>query len=91
VLEGKRKGQTLALRRAGVTFVGSGDAQLQLPDGGVRARHAKLLARGGHVAIVAVPEGSTVRVGGQEVPRAELKDGVIVELGGAKLLYKETR
>jgi hypothetical protein len=90
VQAGSRRGETVPIFRAGVTTIGrsNGGTHLNFDDAGVRRRHAKVVARGGRVVIVALPEGETVGVAGSNVARAELRDGAIVHLGSTTLLFK---
>jgi len=92
VRDGSRRGEFLALKRAGTTTVGRSDrAHIKFDDTAVRSLHAKFNAQVGRVTIVALPEGETVRVGGQDVSRVELTDGMTIEFGSTKLLFKMTR
>jgi hypothetical protein len=93
VQTGSRRGETIPIFRAGVTTIGrsNGGTHLSFDDAGVRRRHAKVLARGGRVLVVALPDGETIDVGGSSVARAELRDGQKLALGTTILLFKAVK
>lgn len=73
----------------GTHFVGSdADCLLRITDPGVRARHARVRRHEGDVVSVAdLGAESGIRVNGERVVRAELKDRDILRIGGTDIRF----
>jgi len=81
--------RTIALTRQ-VTHLGRGfAATVQLEDAGVSRRHAIVVQRRGSVRILDDRSANGTWVNGRRVLEAELRDGDVVVLGRALLVYRE--
>lgn len=79
----------LALTRQ-ITHLGRGfAATLQLEDAGVSRRHAIVMQRRGGVRILDDRSANGTWVNGSRVLEAELRDGDVIVLGRAVLVYRE--
>jgi pSer/pThr/pTyr-binding forkhead associated (FHA) protein len=73
-----------------ITHVGRGfAATLQLEDPGVSRRHAIVMQRRGGVRILDDRSANGTWVNGERVAQAELRDGDVIVLGRAVLIYRE--
>lgn len=73
-----------------ITHLGRGfAATLQLEDPGVSRRHAIVVQRAGTVQILDDRSANGTWVNGSRVERAQLRDGDVIVLGRAVLVYRE--
>jgi FHA domain-containing protein len=73
-----------------ITHLGRGfAATLQLEDAGVSRRHAIVVQRRGGVRILDDRSANGTWVNGRRVLEAELRDGDVIVLGRAVLVYRE--
>jgi pSer/pThr/pTyr-binding forkhead associated (FHA) protein len=81
--------RTIALTRQ-VTHLGRGfAATVQLEDAGVSRRHALVVQRRASVRILDDRSGNGTWLNGRRVFEAELRDGDVIVLGRAVLVYRE--
>jgi len=87
VLEGQREGERLQVSRL-PAYLGSGDySDIVLPARGVLDSHARLSLSDNDLVLSSLSSGR-LQVNDQEVDRAVLRDGDILELGELKMLLQ---
>lgn len=89
VLEGEDgQGERYALR-PGTNRIGrSREAEVHIPDSSLSRVEARIEAEGEQFRLVALHERNPVRVDGERVRSAHLRDGAVIELGGHRLRFR---
>jgi hypothetical protein len=87
VLSGKMAGVTSVARRFPFTVGRSGSAHMRIEDDGVWDNHLTFSLRRDRTIELTAQPGALVTVNGQSVPTAVVRNGDIIEMGAARLVF----
>jgi pSer/pThr/pTyr-binding forkhead associated (FHA) protein len=87
ILSGKKAGTSFVARRFPFQIGRAADSTLPLDDSGVFDRHATLTVHRRESVVLSVQPGALASLNGDPVQTAALKNGDVIELGGAKLRF----